>query len=148
MKDVRRGSIWYHEFKGFGHVQKGYRPCVVVSNDKGNQASDIALVVPVTSKKKAHILTHSDLLLEYPSITLCEQLTTVNQRELKPTGRMIREEELRHLNLSLAHSLGFSERTLKIMELEEERARLLEEVKQLKKEVSILRLEKMITKQK
>ena len=44
-----------------GSVQKGRRPVVVISNNKGNQFSPVILVAPLTSRKKKHLPTHVDV---------------------------------------------------------------------------------------
>ena len=72
-----------------GSVQKGRRPVVVISNNKGNQFSPVILVAPLTSRKKKHLPTHVDVFanetngIKSDSTVLCEQLFTITDTPSK-----------------------------------------------------------------
>lgn len=67
-------------------VQQGYRPVLVVSNDKNNYYSTVISVVPLTSSQtKHHLPTHVELDgfgLEKPSIALCEQIMPIDKHRI------------------------------------------------------------------
>jgi mRNA interferase MazF len=54
MTKITRGEIWLVDLNPVrGHEQAGKRPCLIVSVDLFNQgASGLAVVLPITSKKK------------------------------------------------------------------------------------------------
>ena len=52
-KFPRRGEVfWVSLDPSVGSETKKTRPCLVVSNDKGNEVSDMVIVAPITSKVK------------------------------------------------------------------------------------------------
>ena len=67
-------------------IQQGYRPVLVVSNDKNNYYSTVLSVVPLTSSKTKHQLpTHVELEgfgLIKPSVALCEQIMPIDKHRL------------------------------------------------------------------
>lgn len=67
-------------------VQQGYRPVLVVSNDKNNYYSTILSIVPITSSQtKHHLPTHVELDgfgLIKPSTALCEQIMPIDKHRM------------------------------------------------------------------
>lgn len=68
-----------------GSLQAGFRPVLIVSNDKANQYSPVINIIPITSKKKKKLPTH--VLLKgcgvvRQSIILAEQITSINKSQL------------------------------------------------------------------
>lgn len=67
-------------------IQGGYRPVIVVSNDKNNAYSNVITVVPLTSKiKKTFLPTHvtiSGFGLKKESQAQAEQIRQIDKREL------------------------------------------------------------------
>ena len=80
---IKRGLICFYHFKGTSSIQKGYRPCVVVSNNKANLFSKVVTVLPITSKPKTVLPTHTTISLEVESTVLAEQITTVEKDKLE-----------------------------------------------------------------
>ena len=68
------------------HVQGGYRPVVIVSNNMANAYSPVVTVVPLTTKlHKKHLPTHVLVLtsgLRTVSLALCEQLISLDKARL------------------------------------------------------------------
>ena len=87
--NIRRGDIVYIDL-GYqeGSVQSGKRPCLVVSNDKSNRASEIVNVIPLSSKRKnnpVHVtIRPKDVRghLERVSDALVEQVATKSKEEI------------------------------------------------------------------
>ena len=80
------GEIWmcYLE-EDNGSVQGGYRPALIISNNKNNTYSRTINIIPITSKmNKRKLPVHVELWeykrfgLRMPSTIMVEQLTTVN----------------------------------------------------------------------
>ena len=85
---MQRFEIWLADLPAFdnSHVQHGYRPVVVVSNDSANKYSPIITVVPLTSRTKKPLPTH--VLLHWSdgcrtSTALCEQILTIDKNRCR-----------------------------------------------------------------
>ena len=95
-----------------GSVQKGRRPVVVISNNKGNQFSPVILVAPLTSKKKKHLPTHVDVFasetngIKSDSTVLCEQLFTIDKNSILDSIGRVSEEVMTKINKALCISLA------------------------------------------
>lgn len=74
----RIGDIFMVQFDGSGSVQRGFRPGVVFSNNKGNANSPTVIVFPLTTSLKkmsqpTHVILDAKRCgLKYTSMVLCE----------------------------------------------------------------------------
>lgn len=67
-----------------GSEQNGYRPCVILQNDKGNRFSTTTIVAPITKQTKRFTTTHLDIEgLREPSKILFEQIRVVDMQRVK-----------------------------------------------------------------
>lgn len=85
MTNIRRGQVWYHtpSYETTGHIYKGRRPVVIVSNDQLNANSSVVLAVPCTSKPKRNYPTHVMFSMNGESATaMTEQAGPVNVADL------------------------------------------------------------------
>lgn len=68
-----------------GNLQDGLRPAVVISNNVGNEYSNILIVAPMTAimkklKQPTHVFIKGDGHgLRYDSIAMAEQITTISK---------------------------------------------------------------------
>jgi len=82
------GDVYMIQFDGSGSVQKGYRPGVVFSNNRGNVNSPNVIVYPLTTSiKKASQPTHvildaEECGLKYTSMVLCENPQCIPKTQL------------------------------------------------------------------
>lgn len=86
LQKINRGDVYFYNF-GFdydGSVEGKNRPCVIVSNDKGNNFGTTALVAPITTRSKesckpwqVHYYNGNK-----SQVILCEQIKTVNISKL------------------------------------------------------------------
>ena len=96
MENVLRGEIYLAKFGKRvktedgkdTSVQYGFRPVLIVQNDKGNASSTTVIVAPMTSKLDkpslpTHVFAKTDCGLRRNSIILMEQLSTIDQFRLK-----------------------------------------------------------------
>lgn len=84
-KDIKRGQVWYHKpsIDASGHIQRGARPVIIVSNDRLNQSSSVVLAVPCTLQAKRNFPTHAMFIMNNQvSIALTEHVGPVNVDEL------------------------------------------------------------------
>ncbi len=106
-------DIWTAELplvKG-SHIQGGFRPVLVVSNNACNRTSSVISIVPLTSKpKKPNFPTHVVLEgggLKARSIALCEQLTLIDKKALrKKLGAIVTEASQEAIRKAIAIQLG------------------------------------------
>lgn len=111
-KNITRGSIIMVNLprNNNNSVQAGSRPCLVVSNNKGNQFSPVLIVVPLTSRVKKEMPTHLEINpstkngLTKVSIALCEQIITIGKDMV--TGILGDIENTDLLDLKLKKSLA------------------------------------------
>ena len=95
------------------HIQKGNRPWLIVSNDKGNLEGDIVTVVPLTLSKHGfhgedfptHVILNSP---DYrgDSIVLCEQIRCANKCQLTDYYGTLDEESMSRVEDAIMISLG------------------------------------------
>lgn len=81
---VHRMELWWAALPTVpGHVQRGTRPVVIVSNDLGNASSPVVSVVPCTTQRhKPALPTHVYLRgygLSGGSIAMCEQVMPLDK---------------------------------------------------------------------
>ena len=84
--NVLRGQIYYADLSAVkGSEQGGFRPVVIVQNDKGNRYAPTTIAVPMTSRPtKKEIPTHVKINVKgIDNIILCEQVRTIDKSRLK-----------------------------------------------------------------
>ncbi|MGE9883881.1 type II toxin-antitoxin system PemK/MazF family toxin, partial [Blautia obeum] len=89
MKDqgIRRGDIYQADLNPvFGSEQGGYRPVLVIQNNRGNKYSPTVIVAAITSRLKTKLPTHVSLRnikgLDKNSVVLLEQVRTIDKKRL------------------------------------------------------------------
>lgn len=109
---VTKGDIVYLREEAYqkkiGNIQGGFRPMIVVSNDKGNHFGNICIISPLTAHIKnphfpCHALIHGDTK---KSMVLCEQLFTVNQSDIERIAGHCSDSEMKDIERALKISLG------------------------------------------
>ena len=118
-----RGEIWVASLGSHPNtsVQEGYRPVLIVSNDKGNHTSNTVVVLPLTSQIKrselpSHVEIHREDLAHFGpeepipvSMVLAEQVTTISKSVLGIRIAKIRDaEKLREIDIALMKELGIT----------------------------------------
>lgn len=105
---INRGQIWWGSLgNGVGSEQSGYRPLLVVSNDRYNESSTVVTVVPLTSKIKTPMATHYTMKANQVSGTmLCEQIRCIAKERLTKYADTLPEEEMKEVEKALKAGLG------------------------------------------
>ncbi len=86
---MKRFEIWFASLPRIegSHVQQGFRPVLIVSNDKANTFSPVVTAIPLTSRlTKRPMPTHVRLQghgLTKSSLALCEQVLSLDKICLK-----------------------------------------------------------------
>lgn len=117
LKDIRRGDVIYAVLTGVpkSSVQKGERPCVVLSNNKSNQYSTILNVYPFTRKLKhnpVHVVVNPEDVKGYlpnESDFLGEQPMTIDRKQvISKVGHIDEDSDLmKALELAIAKQFDF-----------------------------------------
>ena len=116
-KSVRKYEIWMCNLPVDNTITKGYRPCVIVSNDYGNTNPDcgIASVVPMTSSViKGDLPTHIKIevgennKLKTSSIALTEQITTISKDSIRFCLGRLNDCEKEKIDKAVLIALGLS----------------------------------------
>lgn len=95
---MKRGEIYHADLNPvFGSEQGGYRPVLIIQNNRGNQYSPTVIVAAITSQPKTKLPTHVPINgirgLEKESFVLLEQIRTVDKRRLDDyVGRLNRDQ--------------------------------------------------------
>ena len=87
--EVKRGDVFYADLKGIeswcGSEQTGYRPVLIIQNNKANEYAHTTIIAIITSKIKNYIPTHVKLpmkILPRQSIVCMEQIKTIDKSRL------------------------------------------------------------------
>lgn len=80
-KRIKRGDIYWYQYDGaYLSEQGGYRPCIIVSNEKANEHSPIVTAVPLTTAHKKRLPTHALVRINGKmSLALCEQIYSISK---------------------------------------------------------------------
>lgn len=141
MNEVKRGDIFYivNNYQEEGSEQRAGRPAVVVSNDKGNEHSNVIEVVYLTTQPKADLPTHIDIKsANRPSIALCEQISSVSKERLGDFIGTCTKYELDMLDAGMMISLGIDIPTKKVIVQTQERKEKPSEISETKELIKIL----------
>ena len=115
-KPYYRAALYYADLgKGIGSEQEGYRPVMIIQNNKGNKYSPTVIVAPVTTnhEAKAKLPTHCYIGAESgsdtSSVILLEQLRTIDKKRLGHYIGRLNQTHLQQLNQALAVSIQLTE---------------------------------------
>ena len=95
---MKRGELYHADLNPvFGSEQGGYRPVLIIQNNRGNQHSPTVIVAAITSQPKTKLPTHVPINgirgLEKESFVMLEQIRTVDKRRLDDyVGRLNRDQ--------------------------------------------------------
>lgn len=109
-KKYYRGQIYYVYPKDYtGSEQGGGRPAIIVSNDVGNEYSQVVEVVFLTTREKKPLPTHVAInSAKYPSTALCEQIDSVDKERIGGYINEISQAEMKNIERALLVSLYIS----------------------------------------
>ncbi len=118
-KALKRGQLFMVDLgevnEYSGSLQKGLRPCILISNEMACRYSPILTVVPLTTRyTKKPIPTHYYIAMDgqnrlrRDSIVLCEQIITVNRASIKKHTGELSSKDMFEVNKCLGISMGLS----------------------------------------
>jgi len=136
-----RGAVYYADFgqSNMDSEQNGKRPCVVVSNDKGNKNSTTLNVAPITSKYKhllpSHVLLTCEDGMKEDSRICIEQTRCISKRRLFYNGYPIKilqlsDKKEAEVNVAIEKQFGL----INVIYDEEMAFKFIEQINLLKKQ--------------
>ena len=109
-RKIKRGDIYYANMDPvLGSEQGGYRPVLIVQNNRGNLYSPTVIVAAITSRLKHKMSTHVMLGktggLEKNSVVLLEQIRTLDKRRLRDYVGTVDRFQMQKIDRALRISL-------------------------------------------
>ncbi len=107
---IHRGEVYYADLSPvIGSEQGGYRPVVILQNDKGNKHSTTVIIAPISSRlTKNSLPTHvmvSCTFLEKKSVVLLEQIRTIDKQRIKERVGELENSLMTEINRAIKTSL-------------------------------------------
>ena len=111
MREIKRSEIYYADLNPVkGSEQGGYRPVLILQNDKGNQYSSTTIVAAITSQlAKTKLPTHVSIQaagLKKDSIILLEQIRVVDKTRINEFVGVADKQTMREVDKAIIISLG------------------------------------------
>lgn len=109
-KNVHRGQVWFYKpgFTPTGHIQKGPRPVIIVSNERLNQTSSVVLAVPCTTQIRRNFPTHVLFVMNgVINAALGEQVIPVNVDELTTLEYVLEDYIMDKVDETIQIALGY-----------------------------------------
>lgn len=107
---MNRGEIYYANLSPvIGSEQGGYRPVVVLQNNKGNKYSTTVIVAPISSRLTknplpTHVMIETEFL-EKKSVILLEQIRTIDKKRIYEKVGVLTQEMMNDVNDAIKTSL-------------------------------------------
>lgn len=107
---MNRGEIYYADLSPVvGSEQGGYRPVVILQNNKGNKYSTTVIVAPISSRlTKNDLPTHVYIetsFLEKKSVILLEQIRTIDKKRIDEKLGVLSFNVMEKVNQAIKTSL-------------------------------------------
>ena len=107
---IHRGEIYYADLSPVvGSEQGGYRPVIVLQNNKGNRYSTTVIIAPISSRLTKNPLPTQVMVdcssLEKKSVVLLEQIRTIDKQRIKEKVGMIDSQVMNLINQAIKTSL-------------------------------------------
>ncbi len=109
--NICRGEIYYADLSPVvGSEQGGYRPVLVLQNNKGNKYSTTIIIAPISSRitkscLPTHVLIEHDSL-DKKSMVLLEQIRTIDKKRVAERICDVDEETMNKVEEAMKTSLG------------------------------------------
>ncbi len=107
---MNRGEVYYADLSPVvGSEQGGYRPVLILQNNKGNRYSTTVIVAPISSRMtKNHLPTHVVIeveFLEKKSMILLEQIRTIDKKRIDERLGVLTSDVMEEVNQAVKTSL-------------------------------------------
>ena len=110
-RKVNRGEIYYADLSPvIGSEQSGFRPVLIIQNDRDNETSPTTIVAAITSSKtKSQLPTHVTFTadcLPYESTVLLEQIRTIDKTRLSECIGILDTVTMKSIDRAIVSSFG------------------------------------------
>ena len=107
---MNRGEIYYADLSPvIGSEQGGYRPIIILQNNKGNKFSTTVIVAPISSRVTKNTLpTHVVIetpFLEKKSVILLEQIRTIDKKRIGEKMGVLSSKIMGEVDIAIKTSL-------------------------------------------
>ena len=107
---MNRGEIYYADLSPvIGSEQGGYRPVLILQNNKGNKYSTTVIVAPISSRMtKNDLPTHviiEPIFSEKKSVILLEQIRTIDKKRIDERLGCLSSDTMEKVNIAIKTSL-------------------------------------------
>lgn len=107
---MNRGEIYYADLSPvIGSEQGGYRPIIILQNNKGNKFSTTVIVAPISSRVTKNTLpTHVVIetpFLEKKSVILLEQIRTIDKKRIGEKMGILSSKIMGEVDIAIKTSL-------------------------------------------
>lgn len=107
---MNRGEIYYADLSPvIGSEQGGYRPVLILQNNKGNKYSTTVIIAPISSRMtKNDLPTHVIIetqFLEKKSVILLEQIRTIDKKRIDERLGILSDEMMNQVDQAIKTSL-------------------------------------------
>ena len=107
---MNRGEIYYADLSPvIGSEQGGYRPVLILQNNKGNKYSTTVIVAPISSRMtKNDLPTHviiEPIFLEKKSVILLEHIRTIDKKRIDERLGCLSSDTMEKVNIAIKTSL-------------------------------------------
>ena len=107
---MNRGEVYYADLSPVvGSEQGGYRPVLILQNNKGNRYSTTVIVAPISSRMtKNHLPTHVVIeveFLEKKSMILLEQIRPIDKKRIDERLGVLTSDVMEEVNQAVKTSL-------------------------------------------
>lgn len=107
---MNRGEIYYADLSPvIGSEQGGYRPVLILQNNKGNKYSTTVIVAPISSRMTkndlpTHVIIETEFL-EKKSVILLEQIRTIDKKRIDEKLGSLSQNLMEKVDLAIKTSL-------------------------------------------
>ena len=107
---MNRGEIYYADLSPvIGSEQGGYRPVLILQNNKGNRYSTTVIIAPISSRMTkndlpTHVIIETDFL-EKKSVILLEQIRTIDKKRIRERLGFLPSQLMEEVNQAIKTSL-------------------------------------------
>ena len=115
MEQIKRGEIYYANLCPIvGSEQGGFRPVVILQNNKGNLHSGTTIVAAITSEiHKTYLPTHVIFTangMKKKSMVLLEQIRTIDKSRLGRFVGAIDDKIMKRIDKAILTSFGITQK--------------------------------------
>lgn len=107
---MNRGDVYWVTLSSEGrgkHIQEGRRPCVIISNDKNNESSDVIQILPFTTKADMLPIHKKVIFNHHANYCMPEQIVSINKSYIERYICTLDDYQMLAVEQAILLQLGF-----------------------------------------